>query len=240
MIDMMSCRSCPVRQLGSPRFPSGNRGRRVVCSSGFVERDFVRRRQEKQGLSPTSTHWTDMLTVSAQERKKPSFRDGCMQPMAGISIENATQNDTWSVLKMIAKEKLNPIALNMNNFVVAKEQANGRIVGAGQLKSIGKVDGKDAFELSSIVVDDACRGQGIGKSIVRQILDEKAPADAKIFLLTVEDREGFYASFGFQKTTHAPKMLSFEKMIGSVVAKLVANQGLIIMVLSVPKNENNK
>lgn len=235
----MSCRSRPVRQPGSPRgrFRVDCRGSLTVRSSRFLQRDFGWRRKENRGLSPTSRYWTDMLTVRAQERKKPSFLDAYTPAMAGISIENATQNDTWSVLKMIAKEKLNPIALNMNNFVVAKEQTHGHVVGAGQIKSIGRVGDRDAFELSSIVVDDAYRGQGIGKSIVRQILDAKAPADAEIFLLTVEDREGFYTPFGFQKTSDAPMLLSLEKMIGSVVARLVANQGLIIMVLSTDKDD---
>mmetsp|Transcript_2866 Transcript_2866/g.5812 ORF Transcript_2866/g.5812 Transcript_2866/m.5812 type:complete len:241 (-) Transcript_2866:519-1241(-) len=237
----MSCRSRPVRQPGSPRgrFRVDCRGPPALRSSRFLQKDFGWRRKENRGLPPTSRYWTDMLTVRAQERKKlTSFRDAYTPAMAGISIENATQNDTWSVLKMIAKEKLNPIALNMNNFVVAKEQTNGHVVGAGQIKSIGRVGDRDAFELSSIVVDDAYRGQGIGKSIVRQILDVKAPADAEIFLLTVEDREGFYTPFGFQKTSDAPILLSLEKMIGSVVARLVANQGLIIMVLSIGKDDD--
>lgn len=154
-----------------------------------------------------------------------------------ICIENATKNDTWDVLKLIATEKLNPIALNMNNFIVArdKEPVSGQVVGAGQLKYIGN----DAYELSSIVVDDSYRGQGIGGAIVRQILDAKVPdtMHAQIFLLTVEDRQGFYARFGFQKATHAPTLLSLEKMVGSIVARVVAHQELVIMVLSLSLKE---
>lgn len=159
---------------------------------------------------------------------------------SSISIENATKNDTWGVLKLVAKEKLNPIALNMNNFIVArdKEPVSGQVVGAGQLKYIGK----DAYELSSIVVDDSYRGQGIGGAIVRQILDAKVPdtMHAQIFLLTVEDRQGFYARFGFQKATRAPTLLSLEKMVGSIVARVVAHQELVIMVLSLSQRMNNK
>lgn len=131
---------------------------------------------------------------------------------------------------MLWEEKMNPLGIFVpmeENFVVARQQANGRdVMGAGQLKPM---DSSMCFELSSLVVAKEVRGQGIGGRIVKILLD-RAPQNSRIYLVTVEDREDFYSRFGFVVVDKdIPVVLRLEVLVGTCVARMVTGLGLIVM-----------
>lgn len=127
---------------------------------------------------------------------------------------------------------MNPLSIlvPMENFMVVKGN-DGKVLGAAQLKPL-RAPGDECFELSSVVVQRACRGQGIGTRVVQDVLTS-APNSSRIFLVTVEDREKFYADrFGFRVVReNIPEALRLEVIVGSLVARAVTGLGLIVMSL---------
>jgi len=88
------------------------------------------------------------------------------------------------------------------------------------------------------------RGQGLGKALVAEILTAAVP-DKTVFLLTVTARRKFYEACGFQEVSSSsskltaetfgssiPLSLKIEKLIGSPIAQLAAQDSLIIMEYS--------
>lgn len=84
------------------------------------------------------------------------------------------------------------IATNIRSYIVAKKE--NKIVGFGALH----FHAKDLAEIRSLIVGEGCRGEGIGKEMVRNMLDEgKKLGVEKIFTLTY--KKSFFESIGFRE-----------------------------------------
>jgi len=84
------------------------------------------------------------------------------------------------------------MATNIRSYIIAKK--DDTIVGFGALH----FHAYDLGELRSLIVSDKCRGEGIGKGMVKTMLEEgKSLNVKKIFTLTYE--QGFFESIGFKE-----------------------------------------
>jgi GNAT superfamily N-acetyltransferase len=83
------------------------------------------------------------------------------------------------------------------------------------------------------------RGQGLGKALVAEILATADP-NKVVYLITITSRRNFYEQCGFQEVSSSPTAvaaieggvplsLRIEKMVGSPIAQLAAQDSLIIM-----------
>jgi amino-acid N-acetyltransferase len=85
------------------------------------------------------------------------------------------------------------MATNIRSYVLAKEE-DGHIVGFGALH----FHTFDLAEVRSLIVSDKCRGMGIGKAMVAEMLKEgESLGVKKIFTLTYVKK--FFESIGFQE-----------------------------------------
>jgi len=84
------------------------------------------------------------------------------------------------------------IATNIRSYVISKK--DDIIVGFGALH----FHAYDLGELRSLIVSDTCRGKGIGKGMVKIMLEEgKSLNVKKVFTLTYE--QSFFESIGFKE-----------------------------------------
>jgi len=83
------------------------------------------------------------------------------------------------------------------------------------------------WELASIFVEEDWRGRGIGRAIVRRLL-ERHEADGRAvedtYLLTLEPTVGWYEQFGFQRVDVAPDAMKFEVAAGEALSAVLGNQ----------------
>ncbi|KAH7617228.1 hypothetical protein NADE_007014 [Nannochloris sp. 'desiccata'] len=173
------------------------------------------------------------LTHVTAQQNKPGWK----------ITRGASPSHRLQIVKFLLAEKLNPLSLDMQRFVVATTTTTPsleqqKLIGFGQLKPLDS----HSLELSSLVVDPEYRGQGLGKALVAEILAAAVP-DKAVLLITVTARRKFYEACGFQEvspssliaTTHSvgiPLSLRIEKLIGSPIAQLAAQDSLIIMKYS--------
>ena len=118
-----------------------------------------------------------------------------------ISYEKATLKDIEEMQDLVFDEvkkgtilfrSSDEIATNIRSYIVAKKE--NIIVGFGALH----FHAKDLAEIRSLIVSDTCRGEGIGKGMVRSMLEEGGKLGvAKIFTLTYEQK--FFESIGFKE-----------------------------------------
>lgn len=74
----------------------------------------------------------------------------------------------------------------------------GRLVGAGRALA----DGIDCAYLCDIALLPSHQGRGLGREIVRRLLDQ-VQGHRKIILYAVPGKEGFYRALGFRRMTTA-------------------------------------
>lgn len=75
------------------------------------------------------------------------------------------------------------------------------------------------------------RQQGIGRELVRRLVDRAGPATA-VLLVTVYRRKAFYERCGFREVPPGrplPGALGLERALGSVYARLVAGEEVLVM-----------
>ena len=121
---------------------------------------------------------------------------------------------------------MNPFFLHHQNFKVATTPTN-QVLGFGQVRKIGK----NKSELASLVVQAPHRGKGLGTRIVNALLENQ---QGQVFLLTLKSQRGFYSRFGFHSLRDVkdmPLLLLAEFCVGSLVARVVANDSLECMCL---------
>jgi N-acetylglutamate synthase-like GNAT family acetyltransferase len=138
-------------------------------------------------------------------------------------------SDRAMIIKTIWSERMNPLSTNPNNFTIATD-SNGSVVAFGQLKHLAT----DTLELSSIVVLPPYRGAGLGSKLVKHLLEHRHPPNSKVYLTTISKRRRFYSNLGFKEeilpsSDALPSQLGFEVAAGSIVARLLANDTLIVM-----------
>ncbi|MFT7619024.1 MAG: N-acetylglutamate synthase-like GNAT family acetyltransferase [Planctomycetota bacterium] len=93
--------------------------------------------------------------------------------------------------------------IGATRFLVVKE--SGRIVGCGALQPAGT-----SALMRSLAIAPSFRGQGLGRTLVRELIDRALRQDlGSVFLLTVDHAE-FFRRMGFRQTDrqNAPDQIS--------------------------------
>jgi N-acetylglutamate synthase-like GNAT family acetyltransferase len=126
-----------------------------------------------------------------------------------VSIRPATERDQASILALARGERLKPFGLNWPNFVVAERDR--RVIGAVQLRS--HRDG--SYELGSLVVEVASRGQGIAAHLIDKRL---AGATGRVLMITGERFADHYRRWGFERIAPnaAPPFIRLHYWMGHV------------------------
>lgn len=83
--------------------------------------------------------------------------------------------------------------LGSDAWVVARDAASGAVVGSA--RAVG--DGTRFAYVLDVVVDPAVRGRGIGRALVRALLDHPRLRGIHLVRLRTRDAARFYAPFGF-------------------------------------------
>ena len=83
------------------------------------------------------------------------------------------------------------------------------------------------WELASIFVEETWRSRGIGRSIVRRLL-ERHEANGRLledtYLLTLEPTVGWYEQLGFRRADAAPDVMAFEVAAGEALSAVLGNR----------------
>ena len=141
------------------------------------------------------------------------------------TIRRATEHDARAIHALIRRARINPMALDWRRFLVAVDERN-RIIGCGQVKP--HADG--TRELASLAVVPERQRQGIGRSIVEQLLAENP---SPLYLTCRASLQTYYEKFGFQ-VMHPADMPPYFHRIWSIfnaVGRLLNfTEALLVMV----------
>lgn len=138
----------------------------------------------------------------------PADIDGIM------AIENASfPTDAWSAESMAAE-----LASPHNRYLV--DEAEGVIVGYGGVRALQ--GGADA-DIQTIAFDSAHRGRGLGRALLRALLDAASARGAReVFLEVRADNpgaHGLYVSEGFEEIARRPRYYQPDD-VDAIVMKL--------------------
>lgn len=149
----------------------------------------------------------------------------------GWELRPARAADMPAVRRMVISEAMNPLFLAEAHFVVAAESTSGSVLGAGQLRPVGR----GAHELASLVVRPDSRRLGIGGAIVESILEARPPGEP-VFLLTMGG-ERFYERFGFESAAadEVPPTMRAELAAGNVLGRFLGGE---VVALKLREAEN--
>jgi N-acetylglutamate synthase-like GNAT family acetyltransferase len=152
-----------------------------------------------------------------------------MKGVPALTIRPATQADQPTIRKMIREAGINPMNLKWPNFLVAEE--SGLTVGIGQVKRHG--DGSP--ELASLAVVPDRRRQGIGSTLVRELI---ARHGGEVLYLTCRSQlEGYYERFGFRRLQRAELPPYFARLIPTINAiGRLYRMRILVMRLDPPRN----
>lgn len=137
-------------------------------------------------------------------------------------IRSARASDEATIKALIRSERLDPLNVHWQNFVVAQEAEAERLIGVGQIKPY-----RSGRELGSLVVVPDRRQSGVGGAIIRTLLkQERGP----LLLFCLAFREPYYAKFGFRRCglRDLPGEFKVKYAVGTLVTRLVGRR-LIVM-----------
>ncbi len=130
------------------------------------------------------------MSTRAARRARPF----CYPPGMDVRVTAATATDVGAIKQLLADNDL-PIAGvddHWKTFVVARDA--DRIVGCG---------GSEAYAVAalirSIAVAPEYRGRGIGRQLVRQLLDRLSARGIREFYLLTTDAQEYFKKRGFKK-----------------------------------------
>lgn len=130
-----------------------------------------------------------------------------------IEITPATADDLPRIKELLLENKLPTAGIedHWRTFVVAR--AGDKVVGCG---------GSEAYQFAalirSVAVDNAYRSQGIGRRLVRQLLDRLASRGIREFYLLTETAEAYFKKRGFKTIDRDevhPQLLSSRELQGA-------------------------
>ena len=107
-----------------------------------------------------------------------------------LTLRDATVEDQPTIRQIVRAANINPTGLEWPRFIVAEDA--GAIVGVGQVKP--HRDG--TRELASIAVLPRRQGQGIGKTIIEELIRREK---GTLHLTCRARLQGYYERFGFRK-----------------------------------------
>jgi N-acetylglutamate synthase-like GNAT family acetyltransferase len=118
--------------------------------------------------------------------------------MTSYHLQAATSAQQGEIKALVQAVRINPLGLDWRRFVVALDE-NGAVVGCGQVKP--HRDG--SWELASIAVAPAWRGQGMARAIIEHLLSDSS---RPLWLTCVSTLVPFYTRFGFREVTALAEM----------------------------------
>ncbi len=113
---------------------------------------------------------------------------------AEVVIAAATESDVGEIKRLLVESDLPTAGVDEHwrTFIVARD--GDRVVGCG-----GSETYQVAALIRSIVVEPGYRQQGLGRKIVRQLLDRLASRGLREFYLLTTTAEAYFAKRGFKK-----------------------------------------
>ncbi len=125
--------------------------------------------------------------------------------MSEFNLRTAVESDSPRIRALIHRVGINPMDLDWRRFVIA-ESPGSPFLGCGQLKQ--HQDG--SFELASLAVEEAYRGQGVARAIVEHFL---AHSPRPLYLMCQPSLDPFYEKFGFQVIKLEEMPLYFRRIL---------------------------
>lgn len=115
-----------------------------------------------------------------------------------LVIEPARPDDLPAVVDLLARAQLSEMGLREQVATLLVARQDGRLVGCAALELYGS-----SALLRSVAVDEACRGQGIGRCLTdAALIVAKQHGVSQLYLLT-ETAPAFFASQGFRAIDRA-------------------------------------
>lgn len=142
-----------------------------------------------------------------------------------FTLRPAAASDFDAIRALIHTVGINPTGLDWRRFIVAVSE-QGEVIGCGQIKP--HRDG--SYELASIAVVPAWRGQGVARAIIKRLISSY---HGRLYLTCRSGLRTFYEKFGFRLTTPEELPPYFRRLAG--LARLACavgllGEGLLVMV----------
>lgn len=149
------------------------------------------------------------------------------QPIPNVKFRSASDDDMPLVKGMIWSEKMIPIDLPKERFVIADGGSEIGLVGAGQVKEWG--GNPPLREVRSMIVKREFRGGGVGSKILQELLSNQE--GNILHLVTIRRRMKFYARAGFKEVLgeDVPRQLRLEIFIGNFIANRMYRDSCVCM-----------
>lgn len=113
-------------------------------------------------------------------------------------IRPATEHNQAAIMALIRRVGINPLGIKWQRFLVAVNEAD-ELIGCGQVKS--HRDG--SHELASIAVEDAWRGQNVGRTLIVEL---QSVHGRPLWLTCRSELRCFYEASGFIEMTDLDRM----------------------------------
>lgn len=124
--------------------------------------------------------------------------------MIDIVTEKAKESDWPYIQEKLKKYALDGTDAKWHQFFVAK--LNGKTVAFTRI-----IDRGESVELASMGVDYYQRKKGVGKKLLKFLIDKARELYPEKPIFGVTHRPGFLAPFGFKEVEEAPKTLKYKK-----------------------------
>jgi N-acetylglutamate synthase-like GNAT family acetyltransferase len=133
-----------------------------------------------------------------------------------FTIRPAQAHEEAIIKALIRDERLDPLNVHWQNFVVAVEDE--RIIGIAQIKPY-----HSGRELGSLVVVPNRRENGVGGALIRALL---AREHGPLVLFCLSFREPYYAKFGFKRcgVRDLPGVFKLKYAVGAAFTRLIGHR----------------
>jgi len=148
-----------------------------------------------------------------------------------FTIQPATPDHASKIRSLILRSGINPTALKWERFLVALS-VDGGFIGCGQVKP--HTDG--TMELASVAVEPTWRGRGVGKAIIRALIDTHPGV---LHLMCTSNLGPLYEKFGFQALAPEEMPTYFRRVskLGGVILNLARTGETMLVMRRLANNE---
>jgi amino-acid N-acetyltransferase len=155
------------------------------------------------------------LVHAANEVRLVWTRGDATEPLL---IRQAAGMDQVAITQLVRSERLNPLDLAWQNFVVATLGAT--LIGAAQMRQ----HPEGSRELGSLVVSREHRGQGIAGRLISALL---ARHPNPVHVITRDANAMHYDPWGFERidTHKAPRSVRRHRLMGQMVSVMSLIEG---------------
>ena len=113
-----------------------------------------------------------------------------MRELPTYSLRRAIEADQPIIRRMVRAEWLNPRDVHWQNFLVAEDETEKRIIGIGQIRMHGALK-----ELGSLIILPEYRGLGLGAALIEAL---EARAGFPLYLMCAGNKVPYYRRFGYE------------------------------------------